>query len=367
MKLLYQAWQSNDLYDWCIACAILITVMSVLAVLRYAARRIAARGAQMPVRGSVPHVLARLKLWLLLPLAMYAAAAALELPEKIDRWVNVIAVGALLLQVALWMSVLVERWVARQIERRGSVDGDAVTVMNLLGFSLRVAVWTLVLLSILKQLNFDISALVTGLGIGGVAVALAVQNVLGDLFASLSIVLDKPFVVGDFIVVGDCLGAVEHIGLKTTRLRSLGGELIVYSNAELLKSRIHNYKQMYRRRVVFTFGVTYQTPAEKLETIPAIVREAVESQQHTQFDRAHFKEYGAFSLVFEAVYFVVSAEFNVYMDIQQAINLRILRRFAKQGIEFAYPTTTVQVEEVHPARRGELSVVTEDAHYGTAT
>jgi small-conductance mechanosensitive channel len=289
------------------------------------------------------------------------------LPGRIDRCVNVIAVGALLLQVALWINILVDRWVARQIDRRGGTDGDAVTVLHLLGFSVRVVVWTLVLLSILKHLNFDINALVTGLGIGGVAVALAVQNVLGDLFASLAIVLDKPFVIGDFIVVGDCLGSVEHIGLKTTRLRSLGGELIVYSNAELLKGRVHNYKQMVRRRVVFTLGVTYQTSAEKLETIPVIVREAVESQQHTQFDRAHFKEYGAFSLVFEAVYFVVSADFNVYMDIQQAINLHILRRFAKQGIEFAYPTTTVQVNEPHPARRADLSVVTEDAHHGAAT
>jgi small-conductance mechanosensitive channel len=354
-------------YDWCVACGILITVMSVPLALRHIVGRVAARGTTAPVPGIAANLLATVRLWMLLPFAIFVAASALDLPQRIDRLVNVIAVGALLFQAAICINVLVGRWIAHQIDRRGSVDGDAVTVLNLLGFSIRVIVWTLVLLSILKHLHFDVDALITGLGIGGVAVALAVQNVLGDLFASLSIVLDKPFVVGDFIVVGDCLGTVEHIGLKTTRVRSLSGELIVFANAELLKSRIHNYRHLYRRRVVFTFGVTYQTSAEKLENIPVIVREAVESQRQTHFDRAHFKEYGPFSLVFETVYFVVSAEFNIYMDIQQAINLFILRRFVKEGIEFAYPTTTVQVNNVRASRRGELSVVTGDAHYGAAT
>ena len=367
MKLLYQAWQSNNLYDWCVAFGIFVTTMGVLAALRYVASRVAAGRTDTSAHGIAAGLLASLRFWLLLPLTVVAAASALDLPERIDRFVDVLTVAALLLQAALCINVLVARWVADQIYRRRSADGDAITVLNLLGFSMRLVVWTMVVLSILNHLHFDVTALVTGLGIGGVAIALAVQNILGDLFASLSIILDKPFVVGDFIVVGDCLGTVEHIGLKTTRVRSLSGELIVCSNAELLKNRIHNYKHLYRRRVVFTIGVTFQTSAEKLEAIPVILRKAVESQQHTHFDRAHFKEYGAFSLVFETVYFVAGAEFNLYMDIQQAINLYVFRRFGREGIELAYPTTTLHVKDLQPARRGELSIVTEGVRHGTAT
>ena len=171
----------------------------------------------------------------------------------------------------------------------------------MLGFVGRIVLWSVVLLMILDNLGVNITALVASLGIGGIAVALAVQNILGDIFASLSIALDRPFAIGDFIVVGDVLGTVEYIGLKTTRIRSLSGEQIVFSNADLLKSRIRNYKRMTERRVVFGFGVVYQTPHDKLERIPAMVREVIEAQPKTRFDRAHFKEYGDSALAFEAV------------------------------------------------------------------
>jgi small-conductance mechanosensitive channel len=205
----------------------------------------------------------------------------------------------------------------------------------------RLALWSVILLLALDNLGVDVTALVAGLGVGGIAVALAVQNVLGDLFASLSIVLDKPFVIGDFVNVGELVGTVEHIGLKTTRVRSLSGEQIVFSNADLLGSRIRNFGRMYERRVVFTIGVTYQTPRSKLIAIPRIIREAVEARQKTRFDRSHFKEYAASSIDFETVYFVLDPNFNAYMDIQQEINLQIHERFEAEGIEFAYPTQTV--------------------------
>jgi small-conductance mechanosensitive channel len=216
----------------------------------------------------------------------------------------------------------------------------------------RLAVWSLVLLLALDNLGFNITALLAGMGIGGIAVALAAQNILGDLFASLSIVLDKPFVVGDFIVVGEQLGTVEYIGLKTTRIRSLGGEQIVFSNTDLLGSRIRNYKRMQERRVVFGFGVVYQTPHEKLQTIPGMVREIIGKLDRARFDRAHFKEYGDSSLNFEVVYYVLSADYNVYMDIQQAINLELFRRFQEDGIDFAYPTRTLYVVGEQAARGG---------------
>ncbi|MEQ8215048.1 MAG: mechanosensitive ion channel family protein, partial [Smithellaceae bacterium] len=205
------------------------------------------------------------------------------------------------------------------------------------------------LLLILDNLGFNITSLVAGLGIGGVAVALAVQNILGDLFASLSIVIDKPFVVGDFIVIDQLRGTVEHVGLKTTRLRSLSGEQLIFSNNDLLKSRIQNFKRMTERRVVFGFGVTYQTPQDKLPLINGIVREIIEKQEHVNFDRVHFKEFGNSALNFEVVYIVKDQDYNLYMNIQQAINLEMFRRFQEEKIEFAYPTQTLFVQHEETA------------------
>jgi small-conductance mechanosensitive channel len=181
------------------------------------------------------------------------------------------------------------------------------------------------------------------LGVGGIAVALASQNVLGDLFASLSIHFDRPFVVGDFIIVDDLLGTVEQIGLKTTRVRSLHGEQLVFSNNDLLKSSIRNYKNMLERRVVFTIGLIYQTPYEKLVNVPDMIREIVEKEELARFDRAHFSSYGDSSPDFEIVYWVKVPDYNTYMDIQQRISLELFRRFSEGGIQFAYPTRTLNV------------------------
>ncbi len=206
---------------------------------------------------------------------------------------------------------------------------------------LSILIWTLGFIFLLSNLGYDISAVIAGLGIGGIAIALAAQTILGDLFAYFVIFFDRPFEIGDFIIVGDKLGAVEYIGIKTTRLRSLGGEQLVFSNKDLTNSRIHNYKKMERRRVLFKLGVIYQTPLEKVKEIPPLVRKAIEDQKDTTFDRAHFASYGDFSLNFEFVYYVHGADYNKYMDTQQAINFRIYEEFENRGIEFAYPTQTL--------------------------
>ena len=211
---------------------------------------------------------------------------------------------------------------------------------------MKIGIIVVALVLFAESLERDFTGILAGLGIGGLALALAVQNILGDLFASLSIVLDKPFVVGDFLAVGEHLGSVEKIGLKTTRLRSLSGEQLVFSNTDLLNSRVRNFGRMFERRVVFTLGVTYQTPRDKLKLIPRIIREAVEAQQNTRFDRSHFSQYGDFSLNFESVYYVLSRDYNQYMDIQQSIYLAIHEGFEAEGIEFAYPTQTLFLE--HP-------------------
>ena len=205
--------------------------------------------------------------------------------------------------------------------------------------------WSVILLLALDNLGFNITTLVAGLGISGIAIALAVQNILGDLLASLSIVLDKPFVLGDLIIVDEHIGYVEHIGLKTTRVRSLYGEQLIFSNNDLLQSRIRNFKRMAERRVIFTIGVTYQTEVEKLEKIPGIIKEIIDKQDKARFDRAHFKTFADFSLNFEIVFWIIGSNYNLYMDILQSINLQIYRRFAEETIEFAYPTQTLFVEK----------------------
>ncbi|MBK5094968.1 MAG: mechanosensitive ion channel family protein, partial [Deltaproteobacteria bacterium] len=211
---------------------------------------------------------------------------------------------------------------------------------------IRVVVWGLATVFLLDNLGFRISTVIAGLGIGGIAVALAAQNILGDLFAYLSIMFDRPFEIGDFIIVGEYMGVVNHLGVKTTRIGSLGGEQIIMSNKDLTDSRVRNYKRMERRRVVFRLGVTYQTPFAKLQEIPEVIASVIRGVEDTIFDRAHFFSYGDFSLVFEVVYYVTSNDYTKYMNIQQEINLRIHEEFEKRKIEFAYPTQTLFLNKV---------------------
>ena len=203
-------------------------------------------------------------------------------------------------------------------------------------------------LFIFDNLGVNITAFVASLGIGGVAVALAAQSVLGDGFSSFAIFMDKPFQVGDFIIVGDLLGTVEHVGFKTTRIRSLGGEQLIFSNSDLTSSRIKNYKRMQERRVVFSLGVIYQTPVEKVKAIPPMIKRVVEDHPHARFDRAHFKSFGDFALIYEVVYYVLRPDYNTYMDLQQSMNFRLIEEFQKAGIEFAYPTQQLYVTTSEP-------------------
>jgi len=207
-------------------------------------------------------------------------------------------------------------------------------------------IWVVGFVFLLDNLGFEISAVIAGLGIGGIAIALAAQAILGDLFSYFVIFFDRPFEIGDFVNLGgEFVGTIEYIGIKTTRIRSLSGEQIVASNTDLTNSRVRNFKRMERRRVVFKLGVIYQTTAEQLEEIPKIVREIIESKEDTVFDRGHFAAYGDFSLNFEFVYFIIGPDYVKYMDTQQKINMEIYRTFENKGIEFAYPTQTLFVSK----------------------
>ncbi len=285
-------------------------------------------------------------------LAVAAGSLVLDLPVRLARVLQAAAWAAVWLQVALWGNAVITWAVTRHLQRRLEQDAATATTVAVLSFVARVGLWAVLVLVALDNLGVNITALVAGVGIGGVAVALALQNVLGDLFAAFSIALDRPFVIGDFIITGDVLGTVEHIGLKTTRVRSLSGEQVVLSNTDLLSSRIRNFKRMTERRVLFTFGVVYDTPPQVLADIPEVVRRIVEAQPRTRFDRAHFKSYGDFALIFEVVYYVLTPDYTAYMDVQQAINLELYRQFRQRGIQFAYPTQTVHVHAALPQPQG---------------
>ena len=344
----------NSLGRWLIALALVLLVgMVVPAVRARLERRLRTATPGHPMLGYGAEILAGTRRSILLLLALFIGARAVELPAKVDAALTTLTAVALLLQVTLWAQRVFNVWLGNYEQRARHGDGGDATIVGLISFVGRTAIWAIALLMILDNLGFNITTLVASLGIGGVAIALAVQNVLADLFASLSIGLDKPFVVGDFIIVDDLMGTVEHVGLKTTRLRSLSGEQLVFSNGDLLKSRIRNYKRMYERRIVFTFGVVYDTPRETLARLADEVRAIIEAQPKTRFDRAHFFRFGEFSLDFEVVYFVLDPDYNLYMDIQQAINLAIMARFEALDVGFAFPTSTLRVESlptIKPAR-----------------
>jgi small-conductance mechanosensitive channel len=207
---------------------------------------------------------------------------------------------------------------------------------------LKGVVWILGIVFLINNLGYNVTTIITGLGIGGIAVALAAQAVLGDFFSYFVIFFDRPFEIGDFIIVDDkIIGAIEYIGVKTTRIRAISGEQIVCSNKDLTDSRVHNYKKMMRRRVVFSIGVIYQTTVEQMRKIPGIIKSIIDAAENATFDRSNFSSFGDFSLNFETVYFIEGPDYNLYMNIQEQIYLDIMKAFAKENIEFAYPTQTL--------------------------
>jgi len=336
----------HTLKAWLIALGFTLVCFVVLNVLKKIIGKKAAalaRRTANQVDDFLVELIHRTRSFFLLAISLFLGSRLISLPVSVRSVIDKFVIACILIQGAIWGNGLFERWRERLKGRRREQGEDAASLATLkaLGFLVRLALWTTVLLILLDNLGVDITALVAGLGVAGIAVALAVQNILGDLFASMSILLDKPFVIGDLITVDELIGRVEHIGLKTTRVRSLGGEQLIFANSDLLKSRIRNIQRMEERRAVFSFGVVYKTPPEKLAVIPAIVREIIESQSFARFERSHFKAFGTFSLDFENVYYVKSPDFKTYLDVQQAINLALCRRFLEEGIEFAYPTQTI--------------------------
>ncbi len=331
------------LEQWLYALLIIIVVYSVTSgVVSFIAKRLErlSKNTESRFDDVIFDVVSRTNRLLIFLASLLAGLSVLDMPAK---WADRLSVGWTMVvgvQLGLWVSRAIQRWMLRY------PPSATVTTIT---FILRTVVWIVVVLTILDNLGVNITAFVASLGIGGIAIALAVQNVLSDLFASLSIALDKPFETGDFIISGEMLGSVEYIGIKSTRLRSLSGEQIVISNAELLKRLIRNYKRMDERRVLFNFSVSYQTSREQVEALPGIVQNIIEAIPNARFDRAHFFKFGTNALEFEVVYYMLQPEYNAYMDVQQHINFELMRACEERGIQFAVQTHTLHIASVPEA------------------
>lgn len=348
MNVLHQQVLGNSLQQWAIATAVVIAVVLVLRLVQHLAkRRLAALALLTETRWDdiIVGLIGRTKLLFLFVVGLVIGSMFLELPEHFRSVLSSLLIITLLVQTGLWGVSVITAFLESYHQRAREKNPAAITSINVISLISKFILWSSILLLALNNIGINVTSLVASLGIGGVAVALAIQNILGDLFASLSIVLDKPFVNGDFLIIGEFMGSVEYIGLKTTRIRSLSGEQLVFSNSDLLSSRIRNYGRMFERRVVFSIGVTYQTSREKLKLIPEIIRKAIKEKDKTRFDRCHFMKYGDYSLMFETVYYVLSPDYNIYMDIQQAIYFEIHERFEQEQIEFAYPTQKLFVSQ----------------------
>ena len=355
MELWERVYFGNSLGDWLVAAAVLVgTLGAIWVVMRILASRLAAfaHRTETDLDDLLAQLLSRAKLLLLFVIALFAASLTLALAPLAELLLRRAALIALALQAGVWAGAAISFYVERYCRKASAEDAATVTTVTALGFAARIVVWLLVVLLVLDNFGVQVTALVTGLGIGGIAVALALQSILGDLFAALAIVLDKPFAIGDYVTLGDYQGNVEFVGLKTTRLRSLTGEQLIVSNSDMLSSRIRNYGRLHERRMRFTVGVTYDTPREKLEAIPGMFREIVDAQEDARFDRSHLREFGDFSIDFETVYYVTRPEYAVALDVQQAINLELHRRLEESRIEFAYPT---QLVYTRPMESGETA------------
>lgn len=338
----------NTVQQWGLAFGVFVLVFILLQLLkRLLSKRLAeyAKGSDTYLDDIFASIVKHTRTFFILVVALWVGSLFLDLPPLVRTVRRVIVITVSLLQTGLWSNGVINHWLGVKAEEHPE-DKDLATTLNAFGMITKTVIWVVLVLLMLDNIpGVDVGALIAGLGIVGIAVALAVQGILGDLFASLSIMLDKPFVIGDFISVDDYQGEIEDIGLKSTHLRSSTGEEIVFSNTDLLESRIRNYRSVQRRRVLFNLGITYQTPYEKLSQIPGIVQAAVEAHSETVFNHAYFKGFGDSALNFEVLFHVETTEFNIFREIVQSVNFDLFQRLEAEGIEFAYPTQTVYVEK----------------------
>src|SRR3984957_13727649 len=343
----HQLLLSNSLNEWLIAGIVALAVWSGLWLLRrlIAAhyKRYSVAHNRLPIR-LLAYLVGNTEQVFFLAIALDAAQAGLTLPDRIQHLVSAFVLILILLQVGIWAGRSVRFYLEMKELERGA-DRVFAGSLDIINFVARMLIWSLLILVVLDNLGVNITALLAGLGVGGVAVALALQNVLGDLFASLSIALDKPFVIGDNLTIDAFIGKVEHIGIKTTRLRSEGGEQIILSNADILKSRVRNFGRLSQQRILATIRLTYDTPADKLKAMPKLLENIVREHAQARFERCHLKSLGESSFQFELSYFVQQPSINPMLDLQQAVNFRIIDELRRLGVHFAYPTQLVVLDK----------------------
>lgn len=324
-----------------------LAVFKVLQSVVIARLQALSRRTRTDIDDALIDVAANVRTWVFIIIAFYLALIPLSLPAFLDTAALVIFLFAVAWQTIEAGARLIDFGAQKFLEKdsEGGADPNATTASHMVALLSRIVLWSLGGLFVLSNLGIEITSLVAGLGIGGIAVAFALQGILSDLFSSFSIYFDKPFRIGDFIVVGEHSGTVERIGIKTTRIRTLQGEELVVSNAELTAARVQNFKKMDERRIVFSFGIAYETPQEDVRRVPQMVKALFEGLSGVRLDRVHFTSFGDFALLFEVVYFVQSADYEQYMDVQQQINFALMEAFEQASVEFAYPTQTLYVKK----------------------
>ncbi len=347
MDYLHTVYFQNTVLQYLIAVGLFILLIAAIRIFKYVLLRRLKKWALQTKTTFDDFIVSAIEksgIPLLYFTAFYIAAKTLNLSEKLEAFLHDASVVVITFFALKLLTNGIKHLIQSRMEHQEDSDIKFKQIKGIMVI-INVVIWMLGFVFLLDNFGYNITAFVTGLGIGGIAIALAAQNILGDLFNYFVIFFDRPFEVGDFIVIDQKLGTVESIGIKTSRIRSLSGEELIFANSDLTNSRIHNYKRMQKRRVLFSLGVTYQTTLENLKSIPDIIKDIITIQENADIDRVHFKAYGAFSLDFEIVYYILSSNYNQYMDIQQSINLSIFEEFANKGIEFAYPTQTVFVEK----------------------
>ncbi|OIO52075.1 mechanosensitive ion channel protein MscS [Candidatus Uhrbacteria bacterium CG_4_10_14_0_8_um_filter_58_22] len=337
----------NTAYDYLLAFGIFLAVVIGLKLIQTVVlirlRRLAER-TKTKVDDAVIEVFERIRPPFYGLVALYLAVRALTLPSAAESAVGLVFGIVLAIEVSVAFGRLTDRLLEIRVAENDGTEAERAQLSSVLGTVGRIVkalVWIVAALMLLANLGVNVTSLVASLGIGGIAIALALQNVLGDLFSSVSILIDKPFVVGDLIVVGEHTGNIERIGLKSTRLRTPLGEELIISNRELTDAHVRNFGRLHRRRALFTLGVTYGTPSDKLRRIPEIMRGIVAAETIAEFDRCHFVSYGDSSLDFEVAFYANTSDYGEYLDLLQSVNLAVYDAFAAEGIGFAFPTRTI--------------------------
>lgn len=341
--LLNRSFLNNSFKDYLIAITILILGFIVIAIAKKIVlqkiKKAAGRTATT-IDDFIVKAIEKTAIPLCYIIVVYSSLTYLDLAAKVESVLHNAMIVIITYYVLHLITMIIEYGLVSYLNRSRYADSRKKEIKGML-IIINIILWSVAVVFLLDNFGYNVTTVITGLGIGGVAIALASQNILSDLFCYFVIFFDRPFEVGDFITVDDKAGAISHIGIKTTRIKSISGEEIVFSNKDLTDSRVHNFKKMQKRRVVFQLDIVYETAVETLEQIPGLLKSVIENIEGTTFDRAHFASYGASSLKYEAVYYIASGDYNQYMDTQQAINFSIFRNFSKKNIQFAYPTQTV--------------------------